>query len=423
MAFDPNDPRLLLRSDVLDDPRPFYDWLRSEAPVWRVPGQDTYLVSDPSQIRETVRRTDDFSSNLVSILHDDGSGCPVAYAMAPFGDPIHVLSTADPPLHARHRRLLQSHLSPATVSTLEPAVTGIVDEHLDQLLDSSHVDFVTVFGDPVPARTICEVIGRPDGDAPRIVMNVSGVGALLDGVTRASGMGPAAHAAMDLIVYVQQEVDAALGRPVEERSGLLAVFAKGIESGAVTADEARDMLLVLVSAGSETTASPAGYRCRDARPGPRAAGAAPQRSGTHSRRNRGHPAYRRTVPVPLPGDSSRHCARRDDDPGPQPGAADVGGGEPAAAGRFGRPSRYFQGTRPRTALRVRQRAPLLHRCPGRPPRGPHCPRAAPRPDGLDHVGRGTTADPPTEHLHSSIREPSHRRRAGLRAGRTTDRHR
>ena len=60
---------------------------------------------------------------------------------------------------------------------------------------------------------------------------------------------------MDLIVYVQQELETTLDRPVGERSGLLAVFAEGVESGTVTADEARDILLVLVSAGSETTAS------------------------------------------------------------------------------------------------------------------------------------------------------------------------
>lgn len=63
---------------------------------WRTPGQDTFLVSDPSLIREAVRRTDYFSSNLVSVLHDIGTGCPEAYTMAPFGDPVHVLATADP---------------------------------------------------------------------------------------------------------------------------------------------------------------------------------------------------------------------------------------------------------------------------------------------------------------------------------------
>ena len=255
MSLDLGDPRLLLRADVLEDPRPFYDLLRSEAPVWQIPGQDTFLVSDPSLIREAVRRTQDFSSNLVSILHDDGTGCPVAYAMARFGDPIHVLPTADPPLHAQHRRLLQAQLSPAVVAGLESVVTRIITERLDAMLQSGRVDFVAAFSDPVPALTICEVIGLAPGDAPQIVTSVSALGALLDGVTYADDIGPAAHAAMDLMIYIQGQLNATLSRPTEERSGLLAVFAEGIESGTVLSDEARDMLLVLVSAGSDTTAS------------------------------------------------------------------------------------------------------------------------------------------------------------------------
>ena len=255
MSLDLGDPRSLLRADVLEDPRPFYDLLRSEAPVWQIPGQDTFLVSDPSLIREAVRRTQDFSSNLVSILHDDGTGCPVAYAMARFGDPIHVLPTADPPLHARHRRLLQAQLSPAVVAGLESVVTRIITERLDAMLQSGRVDFVATFSNPVPALTICEVIGLAPGDAPQIVTSVSALGALLDGVTYADGIGPAAHAAMDLMIYIQGQLNATLSRPTEERSGLLAVFAEGIESGTVLSDEARDMLLILVSAGSDTTAS------------------------------------------------------------------------------------------------------------------------------------------------------------------------
>ena len=183
MEPDLGDPRILLRDDVLDDPRMFHDVLRSKAPVWQIPGQDTVLVSDPVLIREAVRRPADFSSNLVSILHDDGTGCPATFAMARFGDPVHVLSTADQPLHARHRKLLQSHLSPATVAGLEPAITRIVTEHLDAVIEAGEVDFVATFGDLVPARTVCELIGLPPQDAPWLVSTVSVLGALLDGVT------------------------------------------------------------------------------------------------------------------------------------------------------------------------------------------------------------------------------------------------
>jgi cytochrome P450 len=255
MELDLNDPRILLRADVLDDPRPFHDALRVDAPVWQIPGQDTFLVSDPVLIREAVRRPSDFSSNLVSILHDDGAGCPVAYAMAPFGDPVHVLSTADQPLHTRHRKLLQSHLSPATVASLEPAITDIVDVHLEAILEAGTVDFVSTFGDLVPARTVCELIGLPPQDAPWLVSSVSTLGLLLDGVTEKDDMGPPVQAVLDLMAYIERQVAAAVEAPAEERSGLLAVFAEGIEAGTIDAGEARDMLLVLVSAGSETTAS------------------------------------------------------------------------------------------------------------------------------------------------------------------------
>jgi cytochrome P450 len=255
MELDLNDPTLLLRDDVLEDPRPFYDALRSEAPVWQIPGQDSYLVSDPVLIREAVGRPDDFSSNLVSLLHDDGHGCPVAFQLSRHRDPVHVLATADPPLHARHRRLLQPHLSPAAVAALEPVVAAIVDEHLTPLLAERRVDFVRTFCDPVPARVICEMIGLPKADVPRLIELVADTGALLDGVTDLDGIHRAAGCALELTVYVHEQLHAALERRAAERTGLLAVFAEAIESGAVSADEVRDMLVVLVSAGSETTAS------------------------------------------------------------------------------------------------------------------------------------------------------------------------
>ncbi len=119
MRIDLADPGLLLDPEVLDDPRAFHDVLLREAPVWQVPGQDTFLVSSPGLLREAVARTEDFSSNLVTVVHDGGGGTLVPFDMLPYGDPSHVIATADPPSHTRQRKVLQPHLSPSAITAHE----------------------------------------------------------------------------------------------------------------------------------------------------------------------------------------------------------------------------------------------------------------------------------------------------------------
>jgi len=255
MRLDLSDPGLLLREDVLSDPYPLYDLLRREAPVWRIPGQHSYLVADPGLIRDVVARPQEFSSNLVSVLHRDDGNDLVAYGVTQFGDPTNTLATADPPVHTRHRRLLQRHLSPAAIGELGPNVARIVDEQLSPMLAARHGDFVTGFSDPVPAVAICEVIGLPPSDAPRLVELVAGIGALLDGVTDLEGMGEAALAALDLLTYSEEQLSAARQHLAKDRPGLLAVLVDAIDSGVLTAHEALNLLVLLINAGTETTSS------------------------------------------------------------------------------------------------------------------------------------------------------------------------
>ncbi|MCX6511160.1 MAG: cytochrome P450 [Actinobacteria bacterium] len=253
--IDLNDPKTLLRDDVLDDPHSFYDLLRKEAPIWQIPGQDTFLISDPNLIKEIVGRTDDFSSNIVSLLHNDGNGCPAALRFSTYRDPSHVFATADPPDHTRQRKLVQPHLSPGAMAELEPAVRAIVDRSLESVLASEQVDIVSTFSDQVPAQTVCSLLGLPDDDVEQVLHFTFATGMLLDGVTDLEGMAQGAAAALELGAFVQTRFDGELAKAPEDRSGLLGVFAGMFEAGEVTMTEVGSMLLVFVTAGSETTAS------------------------------------------------------------------------------------------------------------------------------------------------------------------------
>jgi cytochrome P450 len=255
MPIDLDDPCLLLAPEVLEDPRAFYEILRREAAVWRIPGQDTFLVSSPALVREAVGRTDDFSSNLVSVVHDGGHGSLVPFDMLPYGDPSHVIATADPPAHTRQRKVLQPHLSPSAVGAYEPMVTAVVHAQLGRLLAQDRPDAVADFADPVPGSVICEVLGLPADDAPELVRQVGDIGMLLDGVTDDAGMGQAGVAALELMGYAQEHLDATRARRHDQRTGLLGVVIDAVEAGELNEDEATGVVVLLINAGTETTAS------------------------------------------------------------------------------------------------------------------------------------------------------------------------
>ncbi|MCB1005709.1 MAG: cytochrome P450, partial [Acidimicrobiales bacterium] len=229
--LDLDDPKVLLRGDVVADPMPFYLRLRRAAPVWQVPGQDTFLVSDPGHVREAVGRPDDLSSNLVTLLRNDGDGGTEPYGLLPYGDPMHVLATADPPVHTRHRRLLQQHLSPAAVAALTPDIERIVDEQLTTMLGAGPVDAVAGFGDAVATRVVCRLIGLPEVLWPRISDLVLRTGALLDGVTTRAGTDAASVAALELASIVHEQLDRVRALPPDDQPGLLGVFGTDVAAG------------------------------------------------------------------------------------------------------------------------------------------------------------------------------------------------
>jgi cytochrome P450 len=255
MHVDLADPKLLFRDDVLADPRPLYDFLRRNAPVWRIPGQDSYLVSDPALIRDAIARTAEFSSNLVSLLHRDASGDPVPFALTPFGDPIHVLATADPPIHTRHRRFVQPHLNAFAIAPLEPTIRTLCERQLAPLLDAGGGDAVAHLADPVPALTLCHLAGLPLDEATQLIPLVAAISPLLDGLSLTESLTAAAEAVAALHAYAESRLADVSARPPAERGGLLGVFADGIDAGALTKGEVRDILIQLFTAGTETTSS------------------------------------------------------------------------------------------------------------------------------------------------------------------------
>jgi cytochrome P450 family 144 len=68
-------------------------------------------------------------------------------------------------------------------------------------------------------------------------------------------MTRAGTAALELMDFTQAQLDSARGRSTNDRTGLLGVLVDAIEAEVLDDDEARNLLVILFNAGTETTSS------------------------------------------------------------------------------------------------------------------------------------------------------------------------
>jgi cytochrome P450 len=154
---------------------------------------------------------------------------------------------ADPPEHAKYRRLLQPHFTPAAVAKFAPAVREIVVDRLEAIAPKGHAEVVTELAQPIPSIAIALILGigrerwRDLQDWTKGMLEATIAGDP-DGA-KASGQ--------KLFDFIVAEIGA---RKREPDHDLLTVITQATVDGDDIADEVRwGMAQVLMIAGHETT--------------------------------------------------------------------------------------------------------------------------------------------------------------------------
>ena len=248
--------QLLLDPAVLEDPYPFYDRLRREAPVWRVPGTDVFVVSSFARVSEVVGRTADFSNNVLQLLYRDDAGLPRQQS---FGDAnFQALASADPPAHTIHRRTVFPDLVAQRMITLEPEVDAIASDCIDRLVAQGGGDFMTEVANVVPITMISRLIGFRNSDPGRL-LRAAFDSTLMIGVTMTL------DELMDLIAR-SDDIGSWIGEQLAAGDApddvLLGTIARGVTEGALRPEEGVIILHTLLSAGGESTTSLLGNAVR-----------------------------------------------------------------------------------------------------------------------------------------------------------------
>jgi pimeloyl-[acyl-carrier protein] synthase len=154
----------LLDPEVLANPYPLYQRLRSEDPVHWDPFLHTWVVTRYADVVQVLYH---FSANRtptpeqLSALNLSALN-PIAEVM------VRQMLFLDPPDHTRLRALASAAFTPRRVEQLRSHIQDVMDTLLDKLVASGRMDVITDFAGPAPAIVTAELLGVPAADHAKL---------------------------------------------------------------------------------------------------------------------------------------------------------------------------------------------------------------------------------------------------------------
>jgi cytochrome P450 len=224
---------------------PLFRELQADQPIVSVrtpAGDPAWLVTRYADIRELL------DSPKLGRGHPDPEHAPRFSEAEVFGVANRGDSKTEASDHARRRKVMSPWFTPRRIARLRPGIQAMVEELLDGLADSGPVaDFREAFSYPLPAQTICLLLGVPWADRHAFRQWSDGAVDLTD---RTKAM-----AAFEKIrAYMRQLIDAKRAEPGDDViSDLIRESDK--KDGRLSEDEVAYVAAGLLYAGHETTTS------------------------------------------------------------------------------------------------------------------------------------------------------------------------
>src|SRR5258708_655922 len=154
----------LLDPEVLANPYPLYERLRTEAPVYWDPYLHAWVVTR--------------YADVVTVLHQfsaDRTPTPEQFAaigLSELGPVSQVMVKQmlfmDAPDHTRLRGLASTAFTPARVEILRAHIQEIVDSLFERIIPAGRMDVIADLAAPLPAIVTAELLGVPTADADQL---------------------------------------------------------------------------------------------------------------------------------------------------------------------------------------------------------------------------------------------------------------
>lgn len=150
----------LLEPEVLADPYPLYDRLRTEDPVHWDPYLHTWVVTRHKDVLTVLHDYSASRSPTPEQLESIGLSCltPIARVL------IKQMLFLDPPSHTRLRALAAEAFTPHRVEALRSHIQEIANALLDRVQSKGKMEVIADFAIPLPAIVTAEMLGMPTSD-------------------------------------------------------------------------------------------------------------------------------------------------------------------------------------------------------------------------------------------------------------------
>jgi cytochrome P450 family 150 subfamily A5 len=168
----------------VEDPYPYFEFLREQCPVRRERHHDVVMVTGYEEAIAVYHDLETFSScNAVTgpfpgfpvpLEGDDVSDLIEQHRdELPFSDQITVM---DPPKHRAHRGLLMRLITPKRLKENEAFMWDLADRQIDEFHGRGEVEVVKEFAGPFTLMVIADLLGVPAEDQPRFREELQGGG-------------------------------------------------------------------------------------------------------------------------------------------------------------------------------------------------------------------------------------------------------
>ncbi|MCT9930199.1 cytochrome P450 [Planotetraspora sp. A-T 1434] len=157
------------RRDALRrDPYPAYARARETPGLTFVPELDAWLVSRDADVREVLRRPEDFSSANALPIEIPPAPAVLAELSAGIGG-FPTVVTSDGEAHQRYRAPLTRGLSPSRVAAAIPFVTERAEALVESFASEGRVELMGAYARRLPGEVIGHLLGLATGDVPTAI--------------------------------------------------------------------------------------------------------------------------------------------------------------------------------------------------------------------------------------------------------------